>query len=190
MANPSTFSGGYHALEFAYGTPYSGAPALQVVSGSTGTGAYTITCSPQSLKTAAGINIPISVNTPITIGANGAYETVTPTAVSTNNFGQILITATFTYSHGVGAQVRSGTFGLQEAAQQCVNDANPGGLILLSPAWFKANGGVTAGRTVITGTKSLATAVYTVLDWSGSTGALSYRAASGSNLTSTAVTLY
>lgn len=186
----SIFSGAYHALDFAYGTAFSGAPALQVISGSTASGTYTLTCAPATLKTSDGVNIPITVNTPITVGAGSGTETVTPTAVSTNNLGQILITAAFSNAHGAGAQVRSGTYGLQEAAQQAVSAANPGGLIVCSPAWFKVNGGTTAGRTVITTSKSLATGVYTVLDWSGATGALSYRANSGSNLASTAVTLY
>src|ERR1700743_896229 len=156
----STFSGLFDALDFAYGTAFSAAPALQVISGSNVSGPYTITCSPTILKTKAGVTIPITVNTPITIGANGGYETVTPTAVSTNQLNQILITAAFSNAHGTGAQVRSGTFGLQEAAQQCVNAANPGGLIALSPAWFKANGGHSAGVTALTGQKSLATTTY------------------------------
>lgn len=186
----SIFSGAYHALDFAYGTAFSGAPALQVLSGSNASGTYTLTCAPTSLRTSDGVNIPITVNTPIAVGEGATYEVVTPTAVSTNQLNQILITAAFAQAHGTGAQVRSGTYGLQEAAQQSVNSPNPGGLIVCSPAWFKVNGGTTAGRTVITTTKSLATGVYTVLDWSGATGALSYRAASGSNLATTAITLY
>jgi hypothetical protein len=186
----SIFSGAYHALDFAYGTAFSGAPALQVLSGSNASGTYTLTCSPASLKTSDGANIPITVNTPIAVGEGSTYEVVTPTAVSSNQLGQILITAAFGQAHGTGAQVRSGTYGLQEAAQQCVSAANPGGLVILSPAWFKVNGGHTTGVAVITGQKSLATAVYTVLDWGGATTAKSYTAASGSNYAATAISLY
>ena len=184
----SRFAGLYDAAQFAYGTSISEAPALQAVQGSTATGAYTLVCAPAVPFTGGGSTVLVTVNTPITVGSDSGFETVTPTAVSTNNLGQILITATFTYAHGTGAQVRSGTYGLQEAAEFA--KARGGGLVVLSPAWFSAQGGHSAGLTALVGQKSLATSTYTVLDYSGVTGSKSYTAASGSVYASTAFTLY
>ena len=182
------FAGLFNAASFAYGTSISEAPALQVVQGSTATGAYTILCSPPTPFASGGNAIPVTVNTPITIGGDSGFETVTPTAVSTDNLGRLLITATFTYAHGVGAQVRSGTYGLQEAAEYA--KARGGGLVVLSPAWFAAQGSHALGLTALVAQKSLATSTYTVLDYSGVTGSKSYTAASGSVYASTAFTLY
>ena len=184
----SQFAGLVSAAQFAYGTSISDAPALQVLQGSTSTGAYTILCAPPSPASSGGSLIPVTVNTKITIGSDSGIETVLPTAVSTNNLGQLLITATFTYAHGTGAQVRSGTYGLQEAAEYV--KARGGGLVVLSPAWFAAEGGHSSGLTALVAEKSLATSTYTVLDYSGVSGAKSYTAASGSVYASTAYTLY
>ena len=184
----TVFAGLFNAAQFAYGTSISEAPALQVLQGSTATGAYTILCSPPSPFSSGGTAIPVTVNTPITIGSDSGFETVTPTAVSTDNLGRLLITATFTYAHGTGAQVRSGTYGLQEAAEYA--KARGGGLVVLPPAWFAANGGHSSGLTALVAQKSLATTTYTVLDYSGVSGAKSYTAASGSVYASTAYTLY
>lgn len=184
----TAFAGLFPAAQFAYGTSISDAPALQVTQGSTATGAYTIVCSPPSPASGGGTVIPVTVNTPITIGSDSGFETVTPTAVSTDNLGRLLITATFTYAHGTGAQVRSGSYGVQEAAEYA--KARGGGLVVLSPAWFAAQGSHAAGLTALVALKSLATNTYTVLDYSGVTGSKSYTAASGSVYASTAFTLY
>src|ERR1700722_13612287 len=107
----SYFAGTFNALDYAYGTQGSGAPSLQAVSGSTATGAYTLTCSPSQIFTAAGKPIPISTATPVTVGADSGMDiNITPTAVSTNSLNQLLITATWTYAHGAGAQVSSATY--------------------------------------------------------------------------------
>jgi hypothetical protein len=184
----SAFSGIIDAFEFAYG--YSGGrpAALQVVQGSTSSGAYTIVCSPANIQTSGGAQIAISVNTPITIGSDSGIETVTPTAVSTNNLNQLLITATFANAHGTGAQVRSGDGGLQEAAAFAISKG--GGVVALSAAWFQAMGGHTAGIAALVALHSLATGVYTVADYSGISGAVSYAAASGSVYATTSHVLY
>lgn len=184
----TAFAGIFNASEFAYGTSLSATPALLVVQGSTSTGAYTILCSPAALYTSSGLKITISTNTPITIGSDSGIETVTPTAVSVNSLGNILITATFTYAHGSGAYVRSGDYGVQEAAEYC--KALGGGCVALSPAWFAANGGHTAGLSALVLLKSIATTTYSVLDYSGVSGALSYAAASGSVYVNTSNKLY
>jgi hypothetical protein len=185
----TTYAGIINANEFAYGTALGQAGALQVLQGSTSTGAYTILCAPASLTTSSGLKISITVNTPITIGSDSGIETVTPTAVSTNNLNQLLITATFTYAHGTGAQVRSGSYGLQEAAEYA--KAKGGGLIALNWAWFQANGLTTnAGLTTLLGTYNSLSANTTVLNYGGIAGALSYAAAAASAYASTAHVLY
>jgi hypothetical protein len=116
-----------------------------VFSGSTGTGAYTISLYaptitlpdgrqflPFGFSTVATENVAIP---PITIGNPGSttQETVTPTSVSGCNIanqgaaaqGLCQITATFTYSHGRGEQITSGDFGWQEAMNDAA--ANGGG---------------------------------------------------------------
>lgn len=87
--------------------------------------------------------VPFSTTSPLLVGAGATAETVTPTAVSgclKNNTqqGVCTITATFTYQHGAGELVQSGSFGLGEA----VNDANlgGGGLVVLDAAWVAAGG--------------------------------------------------
>jgi hypothetical protein len=137
----SVFAGMYNADQFAYGWPSSKAGVLQVTQGSTSTGAYTIVCSPTNLQTIDGIAIPITTSTPIMIGSDSGLEIVTPTAVSTNNLGGLLITATFTNAHGTGAQVRSGDAGLAEAVAAA--SANGGGQVVVTAGWTK-NGGTSA----------------------------------------------
>jgi hypothetical protein len=134
----SVFAGMYNADQFAYGWPSSKAGALQVTQGSTSSGAYTIVCSPTNLQTIDGITIPISTSTPIMIGSDSGLEIVTPTAVSTNNLGGLLITATFSNAHGTGAQVRSGDAGLGEALLAA--SANGGGQVVVTAGWTRAGG--------------------------------------------------
>lgn len=134
----SAFAGMYNADQFAYGWPPSKAGVLQVTAGSTVSGAYTIVCSPTSLQTSDGISIPINTSTPIMIGSDSGLEIVTPTAVSTNNLGGLLITATFANAHGVGAQVRSGDAGLAEAVAAA--SANGGGQVIVTAGWTRSGG--------------------------------------------------
>jgi hypothetical protein len=140
----SKFAGFYNATSFAYGCAGSDAPPLQVISGSTSTGAYTLTCQPTQSRTSSGLAIPTysgSTYAPITIGGDSGIETVTPTAVSTNSLNQVLITATFTYAHSTGAQVSSGSFGIQEAIFAC--SAGGGGQVVVDGQWVR-NGGTTS----------------------------------------------
>lgn len=152
----SRFAGNFNAIAFAYGCAGSDAPPLQVISGSNTTGAYTLTCQPTASRTGAGLAIPISTTTPITVGSSTGIETVTPTAVSINALNQVLITATFGSAHGPGAQVSSGTVGLQEALNAA--SAYGGGTVTVDGAWFQAGGSqaiinaatVPAGVTILT----------------------------------------
>ena len=138
MAIISKFAGMYDAAAYAYGINTDAPAALQVITGSTGTGAYTLTCQPQkSVNPNAASCVP-TTNTPITVGLGSNAETVTPSGAALDTLGNILITATFANAHGAGEQVRSGTVGLQEA----INAASlaGGGQVLLSPAWGKLGG--------------------------------------------------
>jgi hypothetical protein len=144
---PSRFAGIRNAIDYAYGYPGCAAGPLQVIQGSTTSGAYTIVCSPVQSQSIGGDAITITVNNPITIGSDSGIETVTPTAVSLNNLGQVLITATFANAHSTGAQVRSGSFGLGEAVQSAHQF---GGLVIVDGAWVAA-GGVNATITATKG---------------------------------------
>jgi|SRR6185437_6624666 len=178
----SLFAGIRKAIEYAYGCAGCGTAALQVVSGSNAAGTYTITCSPAQLQTSDGLAIPISTGTPITIGADSAYETVTPSAVALNGQNQLLITAAFTFAHGPGAQVRSGTFGLAEA----VNAANNagGGVVAVDAAW-KAAGGANA---TITGTKGFTDV--SIIDARGTVSGSAFSYAAAANGDDYAVTAH
>ena len=70
----SYFAGIFNALDYAYGSAGSGAPPLQVVSGSTATGTYTLTCFPQTIYTSAGKPIPISAACPINVGSDSGMD--------------------------------------------------------------------------------------------------------------------
>jgi hypothetical protein len=133
----STALGIYDANAYNYLT--------SVYSGSTGTGAYTITLyTPQITLQDGRVVLPFALATvatenvaipSITIGNPGSsnQETVTPSSVSGCNIinqgaatqGLCQITATFTYAHGRGEQVISGDLGWQEAMNDAA--ANGGG---------------------------------------------------------------
>jgi hypothetical protein len=137
----SRFASQYPATSFAYGTAY--APALQVVSGPNASGAGSLTLGFGYFITTDGIqvNAPLNTNAPINVGIGSSIETVTPSGVSNSTpqqFGTSTVTATFGQAHGNGDQVRSGTYGLQEA----INYANSqgGGQVLVDAAWTQLGG--------------------------------------------------
>ena len=182
-----TFKGLYNAYDFAFGINPDSGGTLQVVSGSTVSGTYTITCSPADLRAADGNKIDLTLANlgPITIGGDSGIETVTPSAVSLNGLNQLLITATFTNAHGTGAQVRSGSLGLQEAVNYV--HSKGGGVVEVDGQWVLA-GGVNATITGVKGWTNVA-----IVDARGtvSGSAFSYHAASnGANLTVTTVSWY
>lgn len=191
--NRVSIFGAYSAWDFAYGLS-PGVSSLLVTAGSSSSGTYTVTVAYGSVTTASGISFaPLSVNAPVTIGGGTNTETVTPTAVSCSTPRvqyTCQFTAAFSFAHNNGDTVRSGDGGLQETATYVI--ARGSGAVVLSPDWFKWAGGHSAGLTLLTGGtyKSLATTTYTVWDYFGVTGALSYAAASGSNYASTTHVLY
>jgi hypothetical protein len=153
-SNLSRAVGVYYAVAYAYGTNPA-IPPIRVFSGNTSTGTATITLYQGSIALVDGRTIvPFALNTPITIDIGANQETVTPSAVSGctlmpgggsggtmpgyGGAGGCTITANFTYTHGEGALIQSGTYGLQEAA----NDAmlNGGGLVVVDNAWATLGG--------------------------------------------------
>jgi len=138
MAIISTFAGRTSANAYAYGINSTAPAGLLVLAGSTGTGAYTLTCQPQKSVNPNLASCVPTTNTPITVGQGSAAETVTPSAVSIDTLGNIMITATFSNSHMAGDMVRSGTVGLQEALNAVA--AMGGGLVVVDGAWTKLGG--------------------------------------------------
>ena len=89
---------------------------------------------------------PFNANAPITIGIGAQAETVTPTVVSYSNaptgYGgpqqAAYLSVTTANAHGQGDPVTSGTFGLQEAINDCA--AQGGGIVTVDTEWFGAGG--------------------------------------------------
>jgi len=121
-----------------------------VVNGNLATGSQTIQVQYGQIALPDGSLVnPFNVNAPITIDFGANQETVTPSAVSGCNVGAgnplpslCNITATFANTHGQGAPVFSGSFGLQEA----INDAfiKNGGTVVVDKAWGGTNATLTA----------------------------------------------
>lgn len=195
--NNTNYTGLTRAYAFAYGVNTQSAP-LQVTNGASTAGTYAVTLALGQTTAEGGTTFSpfagcTSATTcpPITIGAGTSIETVTPTSASCSTpaqYNTCTVTATFAFAHGMGDSVKSGDFGLQESARYVVGKG--GGLVVLDPTWFQNTGGHAAGLAVLVAQRSLATGVYTVLDYSGISGVFSYAAASGSVYASTAHVLY
>jgi len=176
------FSGEYNAWNYAYGVNPE-TPAFEVIAGSNAGGTYAVTLGLGVVYTPDGRPVSPVAGIPITIGSGTNVETVTPTSVvnpTPTLYGTCLITAAFTNAHGQGDLVRSGDFGLNEAATDAVN--NGGGLIavdakLCQAAGITTNAGVI---TFVTTYKSLSAST-TVLNKLGISGATSFSAAAASN---------
>lgn len=141
----SNFAGSYNALAFAYGCSVPGAPeGLRVKVGTTATGAGTLTLDFGGITLEDGTQVsPLATTASITLGSSAGsnLETVTPSAVSNPTpdvYGSPTVTATFTYTHGVGDLVRSGTFGLMEALNYVSSIG--GGRVIITPQWAAAGG--------------------------------------------------
>lgn len=139
LANaPSYGQGEYSALAYNYST------SVWAGGGSAGT-TYSIQPFQSFVVIPGSRNVAVfSANAPLTIGQGSIQETVTPTSVSTGCYSYNIqprnctITAAFTYAHGKGDQIVSGSIGLQEA----INDAfsHGGGLVEIDPLWINAGG--------------------------------------------------
>jgi len=156
QANVSYEMGERDAQQFAYG--YGAVPGASVALGNTTTGTQTVTVCPAYRALGDGRVIQIFSSTPPTpVGFDIGFataETVTPTSVSLLAPGAVSgvgaeqacaqITGTFNQLHAPSQnpyQVRSGSFGLQEA----INDAGrSGGSVAIGPYWGGTNAILTA----------------------------------------------
>lgn len=138
------FAGEYNAYSYAYGLNPAVAP-LRICSTSSSTGSVTYTICNAAVHLANGKTIfPLATTTPVSFQDANA-ETATPSAVSncSSDLGPntCQITITVGSTHGQGATLGSGSFGLQEA----INDANAGGggLVAVDQAFVAAGGSST-----------------------------------------------
>lgn len=127
-SNLTRFSNRWDASNF-------GKWSLRASAGSTSTGAYTLSFPSGGYVTAAGAQSfsPFTTTTHITVGTGSTQETVIPSAVSNcgpSAAGTCQVTATFTYAHGAGTPVISGSGGLDEALN--IAGANGGGIVQVS----------------------------------------------------------
>ncbi len=141
--NPSQFAGLYRAVNFAYGCAGPGLPGpLQVKTGTTATGAGTLTLEYGQITLPDGAVVPVLATTaPVQVGSGSNAETVTPSAVSNSTpgvNGTSTITATFANTHGIGDLVTSGTYGLQEALNYA--GAQGGGQVIVDNEWASLAG--------------------------------------------------
>lgn len=117
-----------------WAAPNFGKWRLQASSGSTSAGSYSLTFPSGGYVTAGGNQsfTPFNTTTRITVGIGSVQETVTPTAVSgcgISSVSNCIVTATFSFAHGAGTPVVSGSGGLDEAMN--VAHSNGGGLVLV-----------------------------------------------------------
>jgi hypothetical protein len=143
------FAGEFRALNFAYGLPQT-APALRVdqpTPSATGTATLTVAYGTVSLSDGTSLT-PLATTAPITVGIGATQETITPTAVSCSTptvYQTCTFTASFTYQHGTGDPVTSGTYGLQEAINYAstygpVGGTGVGGTVIIDGDWYKLGG--------------------------------------------------
>jgi hypothetical protein len=186
----SVNNGVANAYDFAFGVNPS-VPPLILSSANSGTGSQTYTVELGYSTTQDGQKIlPLIVNGLLTVGTGANAETVVITAVSAANplgLNACTFTASFANAHGAGEIISSGSFGVQEAAVNRIGAG--GGLVALSPAWFKLFASHAAGLTALVTYKSLSV-LTTILDYSGIPGVFSYNAAAGSVYASTTHVLY
>jgi hypothetical protein len=189
--NRVVFGGAANAFDFAYGVQPNTPPLRVDMPTISATGVATLSVAYGSVALADGTTItPLSTSAPITVGIGANQETVTPSAVSCVTpkvYQSCTFTATFSNQHGTGDPVASASNGVEEAAGYLVSQG--GGLVLLSPTWFKRYSSHAAGITALTGFKSLSASI-TVLDYSGIPGVFSYAAAAASNYASTTHVIY
>lgn len=129
-------AGRFVANQYNYGYPNN-----YVTIGNGATGTSTITLQVASIKLPDGRTIfPYNVFSPIIVGNGSTQEMVTPTA-SSNCFvlstpsgnGTCSVTASFTYTHGQGEPVLSGSGGLAEAAYEAFLVG--GGVVTVDGQW-------------------------------------------------------
>jgi hypothetical protein len=147
--NPVKFAGEFRAVNYAYGVaPNTSALKLDMAAPSaTGTATLTVAYGTVTLSDGTSLT-PLATTAPITVGIGATQETITPTAVSCSTpavYDTCTFTGSFTYQHGTGEPVTSGTYGLQEAINAAANwgpagATGLGGTVLIDGAWYKLGG--------------------------------------------------
>ena len=113
--------------------------AYIVGGGTSATGSGSIQVATASIKLPDGRAIyPFNLFSPIIVGQGSTQELVTPTAISncynlSTGLGSCTVTATFTYAHGNGESIVSGTGGAAEAAYDAFLAG--GGLVVVDGPW-------------------------------------------------------
>lgn len=171
----------FFATDYAYGRNPA-VEAAQVYVGAGASGSQTLVITPGQMPNQIGRVFPLfSTHSPILIGAGSNQETVTPSAVTLQYQVPVatsaLVTANFSNIQGQGAEVASGTFGLQEAILSA--QAAGGGQVWVDSLW-KSYGGTTAMITSAFGDATVQitdvrSGIQTWYQWNGS----AYAAASG-----------
>ena len=140
--NRTRFGGAWNAVDYAYGIGPNVAGLTVDIGGAAG--AATLTVAYGYTTAGDGTSFaPLATTAPITVGntAGANLETVTPSAVSCGTpmiADTCTVTATFTYAHGRGEVISSGTIGLQEAVN--LAQAAGGGGVAISPVWASLGG--------------------------------------------------
>jgi hypothetical protein len=155
---------------------------LRVASGSTSTGAYSITFPAGGyVTTTQGQSFtPFNTTTRITVGTGATQETVTPSAVSNCGVSSVAtctVTATFTYAHGAGTPVISGSGGFDEAAN--VATVNGGGPIFVSNNTSITDALMNASKAVFNNVTVLSMVHGTMQPWSPTPTGLALAVPSG-----------
>jgi len=138
------FAGYFRAYNFAFGIiPSVG--ALRVDQNTqTPAGGTTITVPQAYFSTDDAVYVaqPVATTASLTIGSGASQETFTPSSVSYSGTQATITYATgFTYAHGEGDIIASGTIGLQEAINYASGQG--GGIVVVDSKWAAA-GGTTA----------------------------------------------
>lgn len=152
-SNLSYVAGVRVATNYAYG--FGQVAGAHIVVGNSATGTQTVTACPaqRALPDGRVVNL-FAISTPVTFDlGNATSETVTPTSVSIVSPAGLTaeadqncatISGTFNFAHAPSQfpqQVRSGTFGLQEA----INDAaSTGGVVVVDNTWGGNDGLIAA----------------------------------------------
>lgn len=155
---------------------------LRVASGSTSTGAYSITFPAGGYATTVqGMSFtPFTTTTRITVGTGSTQETVTPSAVSNcgvSNVATCTVTATFTYAHGAGTPVISGSGGFDEAAN--VANQNGGGPLYVSNNTSITDALISASKAVFNNVTVMSMVHGTMEPWSPTPTGLALAAPTG-----------
>ena len=140
--NPSRFAGTVRALNFDYGVGNTPPLTVDMTNGPSSTGVATLTVAYGQIALSDGtVLTPLSTTAPVTVGTGANQETVTPSAVSCSTpqvYQSCSFTATFTYQHGTGDRVSSGTAGLQEAINY--SSSYGGGNVAVDAKWVASGG--------------------------------------------------